>query len=198
MELTAAESRSLHEIVHRGLKDASLGISAMTGNAIHLSAPHMGFTPLNLVPNIAGGPAAVVVAIYLGFEGDLDGHLMLLFTEPSACRVVELLLELAPQSLRSLDDMGISALAETGNVTGSYFLNALSGRTGHRLTPTTPAVITDMAGAILEAVVAELYLAGDEALVVETGFGGGVTGHFLLMPDQPSMARLIAALERLE
>jgi len=150
------------------------------------------------VPGIAGGPAAVVVAVYLGFEGDLTGHLMLLFAEASACRVVELLLEVAPGSLRNLDDLALSALAEAGNVTGSYFLNALSGRTGYKVIPTTPAVITDMAGAILEAVVAELYLAGDEALVVETGFGGGVTGHFLLMPDQPSMARLIAALERLE
>lgn len=197
MNLTAAENRSLQEIVDRGLTDASQGISAMTGNAIHLSAPRMAFTPLNLVPGIAGGPAAVVVAVYLGFEGDLNGHLMLLFTEASARRVVELLLEAPPGQIQNLDDLALSALAEAGNVTGSYLLNALSGRTGFRLTPTTPAVITDMAGAILEAVVAELYLAGDEALVVETGFGGDVTGHFLLMPDQHSMARLIAALERM-
>lgn len=195
MNLTQNEFRVLLSIVQKGLADSSTALSCMTTGGIQLQDPRLEFLPLTVVPGIAGGPEKVVVGVYLGIEGDLNGHLMLLFTQQSGLRVVDMLMEMPPGSTTDLDDIGISALAETGNVCGSSFLNALSDRTGLKIVPTTPAVVVDMAGAILESVVTELYLNGDEVLVVETGFGSDVPGHFLLMPDQDSMARLVAALE---
>jgi chemotaxis protein CheC len=198
MNLTDKEFAVLRSIVSKGLDDSSTALSSMTTGGIRLLDPHLEFTPLNAVPGIAGGPEKVVVAVYLGIEGDLNGHLMLLFSQANGLRVVDMLMELPPGTTGELDELGISALAETGNVCGSSFLNAISDRTGLKIVPTTPAVVVDMAGAILESVAVELYLNGDEVLVVETGFGGGVPGHFLLMPDQDSMARLVAALEEIE
>lgn len=195
MDLTASEFAVLRSIVQQGLQDSSTALSSMTTGGVRLLDPQLEFKPLNEVPGIAGGPEKVVVAIYLGIEGDLNGHLMLLFTQVSGRRIVDMLLELPPGTTSELDALGMSALAETGNVCGSSFLNAISDRTGLTIVPTTPAVVVDMAGAILQSVAVELYLNGDEVLVVETGFGGDVPGHFLLMPDQDSMARLVAALE---
>lgn len=197
MNLTQIELDVLYSIVRKGLDDSSRALSSMTTGGIQLREPQLQFLSLNMVPSIAGGPENVVVAVYLGIEGDLNGHLMLLFTEPSGLRIVDMLLEQPPGTARELDELGASALAETGNVCGSSFLNAISDRTGLKIVPTTPVVVTDMAGAILQSVVTELYLNGDEVLVVETGFNGEVPGHFLLMPDQDSMARLVAALEEI-
>lgn len=197
MNLTQTELEVLLSIVQRGLDDSSKALSSMTTGGIQLEDPRLQFLPLNVVPGIAGGPEKVVVAVYLGIDGDLNGHLMLLFTQESGLKVVDMLMEQPLGTSRELDEIGISALAETGNVCGSSFLNALSDRTGLTIIPTTPAVLVDMAGAILESVVTELYLNGDEVLVVETGFNGEIPGHFLLMPDQDSMARLIAALEEI-
>lgn len=195
MHLKEKEFDALLAIVSKGLEDCSRALSKMTTGGVQLSDPRLDFVLLREVPGLAGGPAEEVVAVYLGVEGDLNGHLMLMFTQQSACRMVDMLCEVPAGSTTALDEIGISALAETGNVCGSSFLNALSDRTGLRIVPTTPAVITDMAGAILEAVVTELYLYGDEVLIVETGFNGEIPGHFLLMPDQDSMARLVTALE---
>jgi chemotaxis protein CheC len=195
MQLRESEYQTFLAIVRTGLANSSRALFRMTTGGIRLQAPHLAFLPLNVVPGIAGGPEAVVVAVYLGIEGDLNGHLMLLFTRDTALRVVDMLLEAPAGTTQDLDDLGMSALAETGNVCGSSFLNALSDRTGLRIVPTTPVVVTDMAGAILQSVVTELYLNGDEVLMVETAFNQEVPGHFLLMPDQDSMARLIAALE---
>jgi chemotaxis protein CheC len=197
MNLTQNELEVLLSIVQKGLDDSSKALSCMTTGGIQLQNPRLQFLPLNVVPGIAGGPEKVVVTVYLGIEGDLNGHLMLLFTEESGLRVVDMLMEQAAGTSKALDDIGVSALAETGNVCGSSFLNALSDRTGLKIVPTTPVVVVDMAGAILESVVTELYLNGDEVLVVETGFNGEIPGHFLLMPDQDSMARLVAALEEI-
>jgi chemotaxis protein CheC len=195
MTLREGEYQTLLAIVRKGLDDSSQALSSMTTGGIRLQAPRLEFLPLNVVPGIAGGPEVVVVAVYLGIEGDLNGHLMLLFTRETALRVVDMLLEAPPGTTATLDEIGVSALAETGNVCGSSFLNALSDRTGLKIVPTTPVVVTDMAGAILQSVVTELYLNGDEVLMVETAFNREMPGHFLLMPDQDSMARLIAALE---
>lgn len=198
MNLQQSEFSILQSIVIKALQDSSQSLSSMTTGRIQLQNPRLSFLPLNVVPGIAGGPATVVCAVYLGMEGDLSGHLMLLFGKESACGLADLLMEQPAGTTKELDEIGISALAESGNVCGSAFMNAISDRTGLKVVPTTPAVVVDMAGAILEAVVTELYLNGDEVLVVETGFNGGLPGHFLLMPDSDSMARLVAALEGIQ
>lgn len=198
MNLQQSEFDILQSIVARALEDSSNTLSLMTTGRIQLQNPRLSFQPLNVVPGIAGGPAAVVCGVYLGIEGDLNGHLMLLFGKESALGLVDLLMEQPVGTTTDLDEIGVSALAESGNVCGSAFMNAISDRTGLKVIPTTPAVVVDMAGAILEAVVTELYLNGDEVLVVETGFNGEVPGHFLLMPDTDSMARLVAALEAIQ
>lgn len=195
MNLHPNELLVLHAIVVKALADSSQSLSQMTTGRIFLREPELSFQPLTLVPGITGRPAAVVTAVYLGMDGDLHGHLMLLFSVEGACRLVDLLMENPPGTCTALDEIGTSALAETGNICGSAFMNAISDRTGLKVIPTTPAVVTDMAGAILQSVVTELYLNGDEILVVETGFNGEVQGHLLLMPDTDSMARLVAALE---
>lgn len=197
MNLAEVQFNRLRAAVEDGLRNASAGMSAITTGGVALDTPAVTFLPLNVVPGIAGGPESVVTAVYLGVEGDVTGHLMLLFTADSACAMVDLLLEQPPGTTADLDGLALSALAEAGNICGSGFLNAMANRTGLCIIPTTPAVISDMAGAILQQVVSELYMAGDEALVVETGFNGAVRGHFLLMPDGRSMSRLLSALEAL-
>jgi len=195
MDLTLNEYEVLYGIVERGLRASSQALSTMTTGGIQLHKPSMEFIPLTLVPSIAGGPEVVAVSVYLRIEGDIQGHLMILFTSESALRVVDMLMDYPPGTTQSIDALAASALAETGNVCGTAFLNALADRTGMTILPTTPAVVIDMAGAILESVVSELFLNGDEVLLVETSFNADIPGAFLLMPDQESMARLIAALE---
>lgn len=185
----------LVELIQQGLDRASQNLGIMTGLPFSLRAPRVEFLPLQRVPLILGNPAEVVVAVYLGISGDVSGHLMLFFTTESACQLADLLLEKPLGSTEMLDEMDTSALAEVGNVTGSACLNALSNGTGLTIVPTAPAMVTDMAGAILQPVVADLFLSGDEALVIETGFSETIVGHFLILPDQDSMARLAAALD---
>lgn len=194
MNLGTHQFEVLQAAVEQGLNDSARALSCMTTGRITLKGPHLAFLPLSEIPGIAGGPAEVVVAVYVAVGGQIDGHLMILLGQTAALRVVDMLMEAPAGTTTQMDDLSLSALAELGNVCGSAFLNALADRTHLRMTPSTPAVVTDMAGAILESVVTELYLNGDEAVVVETGFNGEIPGYFLLMPDQDSMSRLLASL----
>lgn len=197
MELESSTLAHLHNVIRLGLDNASDALSTMTVGGTVLAEPRLSFLPLHLVPTVAGGPEALVVGIYLGIEGDLSGHLMLLFAAESAAKVVDMLMEQPEGSTQEIDELALSALGEAGNVTGSAYLNTLANRTGLKIIPSAPAVVMDMAGAILQSVVAELYLFGNEVLVVGTEFNS-VTGHFLLMLNNDSMAQLAVALEVIE
>lgn len=184
----------LLELIRSGLKSAGQVLSAMATQPISLEVPNVQRLPLRLVPNIAGGPDREVVAAYLGVEGELVGHLVLMFPLDTACRLVDFLMAQNPGTTHSLDDMGMSAIAEAGNICGSHFLNALSNGTALKIVPTAPSLVVDMAGAILESVVTHIMLGSDEAVMVETRFGGEISGHFLLLPVPDSMSKMMAAL----
>lgn len=194
LHLDKTDHGTLLTAVSNGLQAASSGLSAMTSHPICLSNPQVTFVPLPAIPGIAGGPEAVVVAVYLGVEGDVCGHLMLLLTAESACRLADLLLERPVGTARDLGEMDLSALAEAGNIGGSFFLNTLADASGLVIVPSSPSLVQDMAGAILQAVVAPLYLEGEEALVVETEIDGSIRGHLLLLADHGSLQRLLDSL----
>lgn len=195
MKETDKGFQALRTVMRQGLIQGSTALSAMSTGGVHLQNPTLRLMPLSRIPEIAGGPASVVVAVYLGIHGDLNGHVVLLFQEKAALRVSEMLMGLEPGSMAALDDLGLSAIAEAGNVCCGACLSALADRTGLVLLPTPPTVVEDMAGAILDAVVTHLYLVGDESLVVETKFNDEIPGYFLFLLDQNSMAKLVVVLE---
>jgi chemotaxis protein CheC len=54
-----------------------------------------------------------------------------------------------------------------------------------------------MAGAILSIILIQIGQMGDHALVIETEFtsaGGGVKGHFFLIPDPGSLNVILTAI----
>jgi chemotaxis protein CheC len=78
-----------------------------------------------------------------------------------------------------------SVMAEMGNITGSYFLNALADATDMTLTHSPPAVLIDMASAILGVALTPIMMEQDDVLVVQTTFGTAnkqIDGAFLVMP----------------
>ena len=77
---------------------------------------------------------------------------------------------------------------------GSFFLNALADGAGLTLTPSPPAVMMDMAGAILDVALANILEDSNDALVVETKFGTmdrEIDGTLLIMPSPELLTLLI-------
>lgn len=198
--------KKLEIAVSRGLAGSGEVLSEMVGLPIEIEAPMMEIVPLNKIAEIAGGEAEVGVGLYMAIAGDIEGHLLLFFTEENAYSLVDLLLE--QQTGTTSDCLGknggelgaleISALSEMCNVTGSFFLNALSDLTSLEITPSTPAVVRDMLGSILDYILADLSCQGDQALMVETQFvgqQGGIQGSFYLLPTPEALERIQQRLE---
>jgi chemotaxis protein CheC len=90
-----------------------------------------------------------------------------------------------------------SALGEVANITGSFFLSALSDATSLFMQPSPPALIMDMIGAALDVPLAELALSAHDALIIDTLFisdESRIKGIFLVLPDTGSTRLFVERL----
>jgi len=181
------------ELIVQGTANAISGLSQMLDLDIEVKTLSARKMPVIDTPDVLGGPEALTVGIYLSVTGTAGGHIFLVYTSPIALTLVDLLMGQPIGTTRSLEEMEASALAEMGNIMGSFFLSALADLTGLELLPSPPAVMMDMAGAILDAALADILRESDDVLIVETKFGvqdQEISGLFLVMPS-PDLLRVL-------
>lgn len=169
-----------------GFTNAMAGLSQMAGQEIKISRIDFKKTLVKEVPALFGGPEATIIAVYLQIIGKTNGQMVVVYEPKVAFDLIDLLLGQSPGSTQVLTDMERSALGEVGNIMGSFFLNYISDSTGLSFQPSPPAVMMDMAGAILDATLAGLMEFTDEIYIMETVFGTTdrqVAGTFLVIPD---------------
>ncbi|MCL5677037.1 MAG: chemotaxis protein CheC [Firmicutes bacterium] len=197
LELTAGQLNRLRQAIDKGLVLASKGLSQMIKREVSIESPSVELVDIARAPGRLGGEAEEVVAVYLAVTGDITGHIIFFFSLGSACRLADFLLEVPPGATSELGELELSGLSEVGNLTGSFLLNSLADDTELTILPSTPHILRDMAGAVLNTVLAELSLAGEQALVVETSFRGAsdqIQGMFFFLPEVDSLNVLVGSL----
>ena len=105
-------------------------------------------------------------------------------------------MEQEPGTTTELGEMETSALGEMGNIIGAFFLNAIADATGLDLRPLPPSVMTDMAGALLDVVTADILMTSDETYLAESTFqvdGREISGVFFVIPSEELLNALIEA-----
>jgi chemotaxis protein CheC len=184
--LNKDEMRLWGSLALKGIDNAMTGLATMVNREIRMSSLSLKQVPASEAPNLVGGADKMVIGIYLAFEGDATGHLMLVHQPDVALAIIDMLLGNAPGTTGDLNEMEQSALGEMGNIIGSSFLNAIADALDLSLRPSPPEVILDMAGAILDVAFAEILQQSDDVIVAETSFGTAdrqARGTFLVIPS---------------
>ena len=197
LELTPVQMDALREIGNVGAGNSATALSQIINHRIDMNVPKVSIVPLGDVPDMVGGPEAVVVGVFLREYGSAPGNILFLMTAKSAFLLVDMLMGKKRGETKNLDFMDESALMEIGNILAGAYLNALFNLTKLSLLPSIPALAVDMAGAILNVVLIQLGQMGDHALVIETQFNadeGDIKGHFFLVPDPGSLDTILAAV----
>jgi len=191
----------------KAMKRAGEALGSMSGQVIEVETPMLRRCSASDVLAMAGGPESIVLAVYVGINGSLQGHALLLFSPADAHRLAAILLtgllgpgelpmEESPDVL-SYDELELSALQEAGNVTISAFLNELGTHLHEPVMPTPPQVIIEMAGAVLDAVLLDLVNDADQVLAAKTTFtegGRAIDGTLFVLPRADSLRVLLNAL----
>lgn len=181
-------------LVSRGISNALSGLSQMVGKEIEVSSIDLKWLPAKRVVDMLGGPENIIVGIYLSIEGDATGHLLLLHDTQIAFQLIDMQLGLPKGSTREMDEMEYSVLGEMGNITGSFFLNALADTTSLVLMPSPPSVLVDMVGAVVNVPLTFIMEENDNALVVKATFRANdedLDGTFMVLPTMSFMNTLL-------
>ena len=177
---------TLAVVTASAVQSAANALSEMALREITAVSPEVRMVDLSHLSMVAGDPERAVVAVYQGIEGDLQGHILIAFSESMALGLVDMLLGQDAGTTTELGELEISALAESGNVAGSFFLTTIADWSGMTLPPTPPVVIHEMCGAILDTLAGELALqAHDQAMVIDAQFtcdGQVVDASFFMFP----------------
>lgn len=188
----------LANMANIGISNAARGMSAMVGEDLTVTAPVVKAVPFYEIPTLLGGPETEAVGIYLRVEGSIPGQIMMVIPYQKALELVDLTMGEAPGTTKTLGTMERSALAELGNLTGSFFLNAIADKAGLPARPSPPAVIVDMVGAIMDIILATADVLSEEVLMVQARFlrnGREAQSDFWLIPDHHTIETIAKQIE---
>lgn len=196
-DLSPIQLDALREIGNVGAGNSATALSQIINKRIDMNVPKVALVPIEAVPDLVGGPDAIVVGVFLRIYGKAPGNVLFLLPQKSAFYLVDTLMGRPHGTTKSLDFMDESALMEIGNILSGAYLNAFFSFTHISMLPSIPALAMDMAGAILNIILVQLGQMGDQAMVIETEFlaeDDGISGHFFLVPDPGSLGILIKAV----
>ena len=198
-ELSGMQLDILREIGNIGSGNAATALAQLLNAKIDMNVPQVNILPFAEVPDLVGGADLHVVGLFLIATGSAPASILFLLPVDKACLLVDMLMgkEWGKTDPSNLSDMDISALMELGNIICATYLNALAMFTQLDFRPSVPALGIDMAGAILNTVLAQFGAVADHVLVLETEFKRGdqeIVGHFFLLPEPGSLDVILASL----
>lgn len=137
-----------------------------------------------------------VVALHAQLGDQLHGHALMVISLDAAKELVDVLTGAQPGTTTEIDELARSCLRETGNIISSSFINSWAKWLDIHTEPGPPQLKIDMLEAILQSVLVEQAMAGDEAFMSKSVFsvdGRTIEWDFYLLPT-PSSIRLIEAI----
>ncbi|HEX3033125.1 MAG TPA: chemotaxis protein CheC [Bacillota bacterium] len=196
-KVTPAQQDVLKEVCNIGAGSAATSLAEMLRCKITMTVPGVRVMPLTQIADTVGGPEKKVVGIYQRALGEAPCNILFLIATESALPLLDIILNRSFGTTSTLDDLGMSAIQEVGNIVSGSFMNALHQFTQIKFTPTVPAVAVDMVGAMLNTVLYQYGFEGDLALIIETEFTAQdqrISGNFFLFPDPGPLNKILKSL----
>ena len=186
----------LREIGNIGAGNATTSLASMINAKIDMSVPKVELMEASELGSAICPEDEIIVGIFLEVTHDITGSMMFLMKMDSAHYLVNKLMGKDPTNMDPFDEMDLSAMKEIGNIISASYLTALSGMTNLTISPSVPYIAVDMAGAILSVPAIQFGQYGNNALLIETGFGDDyrIGGYFILMPEEESYAKILTSL----
>lgn len=191
----------LREIANIGTGNAATSLAAMLQRKISITVPKISFLDYETVAQQLGGPETLMVGMMLTLEQDVTGMMMFLMKEEFSHMVLNSLLGQSFTSFTDVDEMGLSAMQEIGNIMAASYVNAISQITGLVINISPPDICIDMVGSIMSVPAIHFANISDKVIYIEDEFEGeGLSGNsdasssVLLLPDVDSLERIVEKL----
>ena len=187
----------LREIANIGSGNAASSLSRMIGQSVDIHIPDIGIKGFNEAIEFLGGSEAIMVGTLLFLSGGLSGMMMFLLPVEVVCDLVNMLMFTDISSHEDIDEMGYSVINECSNIMSASFVTAVAEMTDLLIDISPPEATLDMLGSIMS--VPSIYFAdiGDSLLLMKNDMeigGKKTSANVLLLPDMPSLGKLMSSL----
>jgi len=194
IKFSALQVDAVKEIVNIGAGNAATALSQMINKKIIITVPKVNFLALDKVPDIFGNPETLVSAIYLELLGDATGVVLFVSNKKDTNNLVDLLLGKKLGTTKILNDIGTSALKETGTILTGAYLNSIAKFLNMKLLMSSPSFVEDMAGAIIDNILIETSKQADYFFVIDTDLeiaDEKIRTYFFFVPDVCSLKKML-------
>jgi len=166
----SASLELLQQLFGAATYDASAAMCCWTNQLITLTLDEVYESPLAEACLGLNFDDERLTMVVLNLEGELGGAMVLTFNEEDGRRMAASLLGCEPGTGDEWDEMERSALAETGNIRGCAYMNAITRLIDHELIPSVPYFVQDYGASVLEQAMVAQASGRDSVLICRTGF----------------------------
>ena len=156
----------MKEIGSIGMGNASTALSSLLNTTITMEVPKVDILKFSKVVEVVGNPEDEVVAVLVNMTQNLSGSLLVYFKLKTVNVITKAMLNKTYDSYDDLDELGMSALIEIGNILISSYINALSALVDIDITLEVPSYTINMIGAILNVLMVQVGYDADHLLMV--------------------------------
>ncbi len=161
---------AFREISSIATGNAATSLSAMLGKKVNITVPNIMVETSEKVPELLGGTEKIMTAVYFSITGQILGSILLVFSSSESLRLVDILTGQKADQIENVDEIGISALKELGNIVIGSYVRVLAEGLKMTISYSVPGFTYDMMGAILDEPLARLSLETKDAVIVESEF----------------------------
>jgi chemotaxis protein CheC len=194
MELGPEQLDALRKMSMVGMDRAAVALSQLMKRDISFKVPRVLTMDVARLPEFLGGRRQMVMGVCLKILGDARGNIIMIFTRDDAARMLEMLLSRESARGALLTELEVSALKEVGNILASAYLNALGELFRKTFIPSVPMLTLDLAGEVVDYLLAEAGEGENVAIMIETEFSErdrSFAGHFFLLPVLSSFSAMM-------
>lgn len=196
-DLNPLQLDALREIGGIGAGHAATALSQLVDRPIELEVPRIEIVGLADIPFVFGGPEKLVGAVYARLLGDLAGGILFVAEREVALALVDLMHGHEVGTAKSMGRDEETLIRHVASILVSAYLAAIARMADLDVLPSSPSLAFDMAGALIQTVIAEVGMSAAEAMLVRTAFvdeGRSVEAALFLVPSPGSLQVILGRL----
>lgn len=191
-----AAGDALHTLAVNSAYDASRSLSKWLKQGVRLTTDGFVWMPLTQVGRDIDSDEPWVI-VHVPITGELNGHAILAMSLETARTLIEALTHGRPDDIDNLDEAARSCLEETGNIVCNAFANSWARWLEVMSLPGPPTLHIELLPAVLQMLLVEQAMAGDEVCMARTIFtlaGEPLAFEYCFLPAPGSLERIRQAL----
>ena len=166
-ELDAMHLDVLREIGNIGSGSAATSLSSMLNTTVEIEVPTISLINYENVSQYLGGKDNEVIGLALGLEADIEGVMLHVVQPRFASRIVNTFYPKEIETLEDINEMDLSAVKETSNITTAAYVNSMASMTNTFINITPPIEYLDTVENVLKHASNRFDAIGNQVIYID-------------------------------